>query len=334
MMDKPLSKPLDPSIVAMASRKLDASLIPGVMAKLHDSAVLDSSGQSTESSRAKESVVPERLIGAILSEKVELSPERVDRILTYARENGVRFGDAAVALGFASHDQVLQALAEQFGYPYASEDTRKLRPELVVLNQPFSLQAEAIRGIRTQVMQRVFAQGHQRCALAVVSPASRDGKTFFSANLAVALAQVGGRTLIVDADLRGPRQHEVFNVENNTGLSSVLAGHVDSQVIQQVPGAPSLFIMPVGITPPNPLELIERPTFGVLMRELIAKFDHVIVDTPAVVYGVDAQVIAARCGAALVVARRNESRVGSLQQLVGALTDSTARMAGVIINEY
>ena len=140
--------------------------------------------------------------------------------------------------------------------------------------------------------------------------------------------------MLVDADLRGPRQHEVFNVENNAGLSSVLAGQVDSQVIQQVPGMPSLFVMPAGITPPNPLELIERRAFGMLMREMTSKFDHVIVDTPAAIYGVDAQVIAARCGAVLVVARKNESRVGELQQLVAALSPSTARMAGVIMNEF
>jgi capsular exopolysaccharide synthesis family protein len=184
-------------------------------------------------------------------------------------------------------------------------------------------------------MMRVFSENQRpRCALAVVSPASGDGKTFFSANLAIALAQIGGRTLIVDADLRGPRQHEVFNVENTIGLSSVLAGRVDAQVVQQVPGIPSLFILPVGITPPNPLELIERPTFGILMRDLAARFDHVIVDTPAAEYGSDAQVVAVRCGAALVVARKNASRVTALQQLVTSLSASSARMAGVIMNEF
>lgn len=310
----------------------DPSLISGVMAKLNGAR--PGRGFSPLAHHNADNVTPERLIGAILGSKVELSPERIDQILTYARDRSVRFGDAAVALGFVTQDQVLHALAEQFGYLYASEERRKLMPELVGLNQPFSLQSEAIREIRSQVMMRVFAGPRPRPALAVVSPASGDGKTFFSANLAVALAQVGGKTLIVDADLRGPRQHEVFNVDNSTGLSSILAGRVDSKVIQQVPDTPNLFIMPVGITPPNPLELIERPAFGVLLRELTAKFDHVVVDTPAAVYGVDAQVVAARCGAALVVARKNQSKVGALQKLVSALSDSTARMAGVIINEH
>lgn len=310
----------------------DANLISGVMAKLNGAR--PGRGFSPLAHHNADNVAPERLIGAILGSKVELSPDRIEQILEHARERGVRFGDAAVALGFVTQDQVLHALAEQFGYLYASEERRKLMPELVGLNQPFSLQAEAIREIRSQVMMRVFAGPRPRPALAVVSPSSGDGKTFFSANLAVALAQVGGKTLIIDADLRGPRQHEVFNVENTTGLSSVLVGRVDSTVIQQVPDTPNLFIMPVGVTPPNPLELIERPTFSVLLRELTAKFDHVIVDTPAAVFGVDAQVVAARCGAALVVARKNQSRVGALQKLVSALSDSTARMAGVIINEH
>ena len=75
--------------------------------------------------------------------------------------------------------------------------------------------------------------------------------------------------------------------------------------MQQVPGVPGLFLLPVGVTPPNPLELVERPAFGLLMRELTSKFDHVVVDTPAAEYGADAAVIAARCGAALVVARKH-----------------------------
>jgi capsular exopolysaccharide synthesis family protein len=140
--------------------------------------------------------------------------------------------------------------------------------------------------------------------------------------------------LVIDADLRGPRLHDLFKLDSKTGLSSVLAGHVAADVIQPVPHVPNLFVMPVGVAPPNPLELIERPAFGLLIRELTAKFDHLVVDTPAMMYGVDAQVVAARCGAALVVARKDRSRVAALQQLVAVLSQSPARLAGVILNEY
>jgi protein-tyrosine kinase len=304
------------------------------MAKFRGSKVLDAPTGSQTATGVEEGVSPDRLIGEILGEKLGLSAEQVNEILSQAREKGIRFGDAAVAAGLASQDDVLRALAEQFRYPYATEDRRLLSPELVALNQPFSFQAEAFRAIRTEVIKRVFVDGEQRRALAVVSPASGDGKTFFCANLAISFAQVGGRTLLIDADLRGPRQHEVFGVSNSAGLSSLLAGHIDSQVIQQVPGVPSLFVMPVGTTPPNPLELVERSTFDMLLRELKSKFDHVIVDTPAAIFGVDAHVVAARCGAALIVARKDESRVGALQQLVATLSETPVRVVGVVFNEY
>ena len=306
------------------------------MAKFRTSKVIDLQVPSAAAAAASEdqNELLDRPIGEILRDKVQLSGEQVEQVLTYMREHGMRFGDAAVKLGLASQDEVLQALSEQFGYAYGDADRRRLSPELVTLNQPFSSQAEAFRAIRSQIMMRVFNEEQQKRALAIVSPASGDGKTFFSANLAVTLAQAGGRTLLVDADLRGPRLHEVFNIDNSAGLSSVLAGRVDTQVVQQVNGVPSLFVMPVGVTPPNPLELIDRPAFSMLMRELVLKFDHVIVDTPAVVYGSDAHVVAARCGAVLIVARQNESRVQALQQLVAALSQSPARMAGVIVNEF
>ena len=305
------------------------------MAKFRNSKVVDLPFSTAASAPGEEQdQVLDRPIGQILREKVQLSPEQVDAVLAHMRNTGLRFGDAAVALGLASHDDVLQALSEQFGYPCATEEGRNLSPELVTLNQPFSSQAEAFRAIRSQVLMRVFNDETQKRALAVVSPASGDGKTFFCANFAVSLAQTGARTLLIDADLRGPRQHEVFGLNNSTGLSSLLAGRVDSQVVQQVAGIPSLYVIPVGTTPPNPLELIDRPAFSILMRELVLKFDYVIVDTPAVVYGADAHVIAARCGAVMIVARKDSSRVAKLQELVQTLSQSPARMAGVIMNEF
>lgn len=278
--------------------------------------------------------VADRSIGAIIAETRHLSAEQVEKVLQHQRAKGIRFGEAAIALGYASADDVLFALAQQFHYPYAAEDRRKSNPELVALNQPFGVQAEAFRAIRSQIMMRLFNEGQPRVAVAVVSPDSGDGKSFFAANLAITLAQLGGRTLLVDADMRGPRQHQVFGVDNSAGLSGILSGRTEAKVIQQVPGVPSLFVLPVGITPPNPLELVERPAFGLLVRELLAKFDHVVVDTPAAQYGSDCAVIAARCGAALVIARQDKSRVSRLEDLVGNLAETPAKLAGVVFNEF
>jgi protein-tyrosine kinase len=305
------------------------------MAKFRESAYHDEGVATATRPDSETDAVHDRSIGAIISETRNLSAEQVEKILAYQRDKGIRFGEAAVALGFASTDDVLFALAQQFHYPYAPEERRKISPELVMLNQPFSLQAESFRAIRSQLMMRTFVEvDGPRPALAVVSPDTGDGKTYFAANLSVALAQLGGRTLLVDADMRGPRQHEVFSLGNKAGLSGILSGRAESQVVQQVPGVPSLFVLPVGITPPNPVELVERPAFGLLIRELVTKFDHVIVDTPALIYGSDATVIAARCGSAIVIARRHESRVGALQDLVAMLSGTPAKLAGVIMNDF
>lgn len=306
------------------------------MAKFRDSVVQEvQTGMGSDDNASKPTVL-DRSIGEIIAETRNLSAEQVEQILVLQRERGIRFGEAAIQLGFASTDDVLFALAQQFHYPYAPEERRKLSPELVALNQPFSVQAEAFRATRSQLMMRVFQDHPQepRRALAVVSPNPGDGKTFFTANLAVTLAQLGGRTLLIDADLRGPRQHEVFNLSNKSGLSGILSGRVENQVVQQVAGVPSLFVLPVGATPPNPLELVERPAFGLLMRELVSKFDFVVVDTPAAVYGSDSAVIAARCGAALVVARQHKAQIRSLEDLVANITESETKLAGVIVNEY
>ena len=300
------------------------------MAKFKDSSATDATTVSHEGGTD----VADRSIGSIIAETRNLTADQVEKVLAHQKAKGIRFGEAAIALGYASIDDVLFALSQQFHYPYAAEDRRKANPELVALNQPFGVQAESFRAIRSQIMMRLFNEGQDRRAIAVVSPDSGDGKTIIAANLAVTLAQLGGRTLLVDADMRGPRQHAVFGIDNSAGLSGILSGRAEAKVIQQVVGVPSLFVLPVGITPPNPLELVERPAFGLLVRELLAKFDHVVVDTPAAKYGSDSAVIAARCGAALVVARQGKSQVVSLQDLVANLSETPAKMVGVIVNEF
>lgn len=291
-------------------------------------------GMVTTGGPAVAAVPRDRSIGDIIRQTNNLTADQVEKILEHQRQHGLRFGESAVALGLATDEDILFALSQQFHYPYAPEERRNLNPELITAAKPFSTQSEAFRAIRSQIMMRVFNGEEPRRALAVVSPNSGDGKTFFTANVAVVLSQLGGRTLLVDADMRGPRQHEVFGVSGVAGLSGLLTGRAEANVITQVPDLPSLFLLPVGITPPNPLELVERPAFGLLIRELLSKFDHVVIDTPAGEYGSDATVIADKAGAALVIARRNTSRVSALDQMVGALSETRTRMIGVIMNEY
>lgn len=278
---------------------------------------------------------PERSIGEIISEANNLSTDQIEQILSYQKSNGVRFGEAAVALGLANTDDVLWALAQQFHYPYASEGKNKLNPELVVGASPFTDQAEAFRSIRSHLIMKVYSSEGPRPALAILSPNSGDGKTYFAANLAVAFSQLPGRTLLIDADMRNPRIHELFDMPSRSGgLSAILSGRTASKVIQSVKQLPNLFILPVGPTPPNPLELLERPAFDLMLRELKTKFDRIIIDTPAASHGTDGAVIAARAGAAIVVSRQDKSRIADLNHLVKMVQMSPAKLVGAIVNEF
>lgn len=284
--------------------------------------------------QAAEDLCPQRRLGEILAERVGLSPRELDEIAQVAGQRHVRYGDAAVALGRASEADVLAALAEQFRYPMAPRDGRGHRRELAMLARPFSRQAEAVRALRNRLGRDGAAGAEALRALAVVSADRGDGKTFLAANLAVALAQRGGRTVLVDADLRGPRQHEVFDLEPGTGLAGMLSGRADPQAIRAVHGVGGLFVLPAGQVPPNPLELVERADFARLIALLKARFDHVIVDTPAARYGADALAIADRCGAALLLARRHASALAAVQALAGTLAEGPVRVAGLVVNEF
>lgn len=275
-----------------------------------------------------------RAIGDYIREARGLSDPQVRQVLQYQRANGLRFGEAAIALKLATSDDVLWALSQQFHYPYATGEKAPFDEELVAATEPFGEEAEAFRELRSQLMMGVLAPGEPSRALAVLSADSGDGKTYFAANIAISLSQLGGRTLLLDADMRTPRQHLLFGVSSTVGLSSLLAGRVEGNVIHQIKELPTLFLLPVGTLPPNPLELVQRPAFGLLIQELLTKFDHVVVDTPAAAHGADSRVVAARCGAAMVIGRRGRTRVKALKSLLGALTSSPVRLAGVMLNEY
>lgn len=291
-------------------------------------------GTAPTSPDGQDGPVLDRSIGDFIRRARELSDAQIDAILAHQRQHGLRFGEAAIALKLASRDDVLWALSQQFHYPYAPGDGTSFNPELVAAVDPFNVQTEAIRGIRSQLMLGVMAADQPRRALAVLSPNVGDGKSFFAANLAIAFSQLGARTLLIDADMRTPRQHLLFDVPNDTGLSSILAGRTETSAIHLVQDLPSLFVLPVGTLPPNPLELLQRPSFSLLLQELLTKFDHIVVDTPATTHGSDSRVVAAKCGVAMVIGRRGTSRMKAVNSLINEVTRGSAKFAGVVINDH
>lgn len=278
-------------------------------------------------------VTGEKSIGDIIRHTNNLSADQVEKVLAHQKQHGLKFGESAVALGFVKREDVLWALSQQFSYPYSSQGPT-VSAELHVATSPFSEVAEAFRDLRSQIITQAYGENMPRKAVAVVSPDIGDGKSFFAANIAVAFSQLGGRTLLVDADMRTPRQQEIFGIESATGLSGILSGRTETNVIKPVEELPSLYVLPVGVVPPNPLELVQRPAFGLLMRELLLKFDYVIVDTPAAVHGSDARVIASACGAAVAIGKAGSTNMDQMRKLTTAITKTSANLVGVILNQH
>ncbi|MDO9315455.1 MAG: polysaccharide biosynthesis tyrosine autokinase [Burkholderiaceae bacterium] len=292
------------------------------------------SAPSNEPVDDKDDRVLDRSIGDFIRQVRDLSEAQVEQILSHQRAHGIRFGEAAVALKLATRDDVLWALSQQFHYPYAPGDGATFNSELIAAVDPFHSQTESFRNIRSQLMLGAMAPDQPRHALAVLSPNVGDGRSFFAANLAVVFSQLGARTLLIDADMRTPRQHVLFGLPNDYGLSSILSGRAESNAIHMLQDLPSLFVLPVGTLPPNPLELLQRPAFGLLIHELLGKFDHIVVDTPSSTHGADCRVLAAKCGVAMIVGRRGTTRMKALHGLVGEVTRGPAKFAGVVINDH
>lgn len=277
-----------------------------------------------------------RSLGGILIDSGLLKPEDAERVLLLQKEHNLRFGDAAVRLGLLSESDIQYALSRQFAYAYLRKTPGEKKPvsdELVAAYQPFSFRVEQLRAIRSQLMLRWFDKADQRQVLTVVGTERSEGRSYLAANLAVVFSQLGERTLLVDADMRNPRQHDLFYLENKVGLSTVLSGRSREEAIVRIPDLAGLCVLPAGPVPPNPLELLNRLNFDEFMIQVKAAFDVVIIDTPALSCGEDAAMISVRTGAALAVARSTETKVAAFTDLVQGLMNAGVNVVGSVLNE-
>lgn len=276
----------------------------------------------------------DRSMGVMLIDAGRIRPEDAERILRHAKERNMRFGDAAVSLGLVKSEDIQQALASQFDYPYLRSGESRVSREVVAAWVPFSSQVEALRALRSQLLLRWFTGEPNRKSLAVVSPERGDGRSHIAANLAVVFSQLGERTLLIDADMRNARQHVLFGVTNSAGLSTVLAERGGLEAVQRVPAFIDLSVLPAGPTPPNPLELLGRGTFAKLMESVASSFDVVIIDTPPAIQGSDFQLVASKGSGALLVARRHRTGASECGALVEAISAASATLVGSVLNDY
>lgn len=291
--------------------------------------------KSNIASAEKLAVFPKRsdkTVGRLLLDAGKLKLHDIELVERCQREQGLRFGEAAVKLGLVAEADIRQMLAQQFNYPYLQVGEGGFSEELVAAYQPFSSQVEALRGLRSQLMLRWFGEMHRH--LAVVGLGQGEGCSYMAANLAIVFSQLGERTVLVDANLRNPRQHQIFNLIQRQGLSDLLAGRAGMEVICRIPSFIDLSVLPAGTVPPNPQELLGRPSFGALMRDLGKSYDVILLDTPPGTQYADMQNIVAATGAALLVMRRHSARMSDALAVQGQLANAKAQIVGAVLNGF
>jgi polysaccharide biosynthesis transport protein len=201
----------------------------------------------------------------------------------------------------------------------------------LLLTKPNAPAAEAYRALRTAIQLSIV--DNPLHVLLITSPLGGDGKTTISYNLAVAFAQHGRKVLLLDADMRKPSVHTLFRASKNEGLSEVLTGSVPfSRAIRPHDYLKNLFLLPSGITPPNPAELLDSRRFDTLLEEAKSQFDLVVIDSPPVLMVTDPVILSTRADGTIVVLRSQKTTRPVLKRAVEVLGHSPGRKLGFVIN--
>ena len=270
-------------------------------------------------------------MGNLLLQAGKIRITDVQNTLSLQNNESLRFGQAAIKLGLVTEEDINRILANQFDYTYLLPGEGGFSTELVCAYQPFTQPAEKIRILRNQLMSRWFSKGKKM--LSILGAGTNVGTSYIAANLAVAFAQLGQRTLLVDANLHSPRQHEIFNLDNRTGLAGMLAGRSDMSCIVKINALSTLSVLPSGATPPNPGEIIGRGLRSKLLTELCNYFDIILFDTPAFNHHAESASLAIITEGSILVAAQDSTKYRDLAQIQHTLNGTNAQLIGTVLNQ-
>jgi capsular exopolysaccharide synthesis family protein len=215
----------------------------------------------------------------------------------------------------------------------ASSNGHEKRIELVAQHLPKSQMSEAFRALRTALL--LSQADHPPQVILVTSALPREGKTTAAANLAVTLAQLGDRTLLIDADLRKPGIGRLLSLGSGkyAGLSSYLAGvsSLDLVTIQH-PAVPNLSAIPTGPLPPNPADLLSSHKLTEAIAELRTKFKFIVIDSPPIMAATDAVILSVKADGVLLVVRSGETPKEAFTRTCDLLRSVKCRLLGVVLN--
>jgi capsular exopolysaccharide synthesis family protein len=205
--------------------------------------------------------------------------------------------------------------------------------ELLISADPKSSLAEAYRQLRTSIL--LSTAGHAPKSLLITSSLPSEGKTTTATNTAISLAQTGAKVLIIDADMRRPRLHSVFNISNTAGLSTILSSEfTDADILNVIKQdeRTKLNLLTSGPIPPNPAELIGSEQMANLLKILAKHFTHVVVDSPPITSFTDGVLIASMVDGVILVVHSGKSSRQVVRRGRQLLHDVGARIFGVVLN--
>ncbi len=190
--------------------------------------------------------------------------------------------------------------------------------------------AEAFRALRTNVLFAAADEGPRSVVITSAGPG--EGKTIVAANLAIGFAQAGQRVILIDADMRRPRVHDMFGRKQEPGLSNLMVGHAVASTTICKSGVPGLWLLTAGRIPPNPAELLGSQRFKEFIELLSQHFDSVIIDSPPIMAVTDAAVVAnAASGVVFVVGAEMTSRHAA-KNAIEQLQNGRPRFFGAVLN--
>jgi polysaccharide biosynthesis transport protein len=203
-------------------------------------------------------------------------------------------------------------------------------PPLISYLKPQSGPAEAYRALRTSIL--LSSVYHPPRTILVTSSLPRDGKTVTCLNIAIVLAQMGKRVLLLEADMRRPSFYKILNLKNRIGLSNILTGGAQESEAIHPTIQPNLFVIPAGPVPPHPAELLSSPLTEELLKKWSQEYDHIIVDSPPVISVTDPVLLSAKADAVLLVVRFGQTTATHLRRTCNLLQSVNADVLGVVLN--
>jgi protein-tyrosine kinase len=290
--------------------------------------------------------IPPELRDALIAYK-NLSQTEVAEIATLMSEQGLNFLHAAVQLKLVTEEDlqnispperprrqnggiIQNALRRVSGRQdlVVRQGEAKLSDELLRSQQTDNERNERLRALRTQLMLL-----NDSGVIALVSPERGEGRSRLCADLAIMFAQLGRRTLLVDADLRHPSQHALFCAANQWGLAEAL-NNDEMPYLYSVQDLPELSLITSGKLPLNPLELVSNTRFERLISRMRRQYDFILIDTPAMTPYSDAMQVAAVAKRVLVLSRASATNIQKMSQMLSRLAVTDSKILGAVISRY